>query len=208
MLLTRFGLWFQSVLGGIWAFLNLNYQRYTLAENTIKGLRQKLARINESNKAPELLFIHKLARQTPRTPKGIDLREKALVAQLDIKNDSQMEFYVTPRLRFSDTSGRVFPIDGVWSDRPIREPKSTIAEPMKFLAGERHKLDLALQFEGETVWYGIDNASPFAKYRYDKYKLTGTIHITVTLEGNLVPVIKYFQLKEESGVFKFDEITH
>jgi hypothetical protein len=193
-------------LGGIWAFLKLNYERYELAQNTMGDLRRELTITKESGKAPELLFIHKLAHQTPRTPEGIHVGRKALVAQIDIKNNSQIEFYVTPRLRFSDTSGTALTIDGMWSDRPFRVPKSTIVEPMKFLAGERHKLDLALQFEGEIVWYGIDNASPFAEYKYEKYKLTGTIHITVMLEGNISPITRYFQLREENGIPKFDEI--
>jgi hypothetical protein len=130
-----------------------------------------------------------------------------MVAQLDITNNSQEEFYVTPQLRFNDTSGTVFVItDGLWADRPLPDVKNAMKKPMYFLAGTRHKLDLALQFEGETDWYGIDTGSPFKNFRYEKHKLTGVINLTVTLVGNMPSITRYFQLKEENGTAKFDEI--
>lgn len=156
------------------------------------------------NKLPDLRFEPKPIFQNLKTPKGTI---KGLVAYLNITNKSQFEFYVTPRLRFSDSSGKVFGIEGVWSDRPLPETKTTLTEPMTFLAGQRHGLNIAVQLSGEATWYGIDNASPFVEYRYEKYKLTGTIKINLTLEGNIATVARYFQLKEEeNGVITFDEV--
>jgi hypothetical protein len=186
--------------------LNERDRAITDRDLQIKTLTAELDKINDESNAPKILFTRKLTFQNLKMPAGAD-KVKGLVAQLDIINDSEREVYATPRLHFIDQgSGKAFKIEGMWSDSPVIEPKTTIAPPMNFLVGTRHKLDLAVKFDGETVWYGIDNASPHVKYRYKKYAFEGPMTIVVTLVGKTLRITRYFRIEEVNGLPKFEEI--
>jgi hypothetical protein len=187
-------------LGFFYAFLLLNYERHLAQDKITSNLRELIA----SSKSASLTFRPRIFHDKIVTPQGSKLGS-ALVAEIIITNTSKQSVMVIPKMRYHDTmSDRVFKLTGRWYDSQFLADRNHAPTPVTLTAGESRRLAVAVQFNNDTVWYGVDNASPFDAYKTPRYKLVGpSVNVDLTIKGD-VDITQRFQIQDASTNPKFD----
>lgn len=137
---------------------------------------------------------------------------QGLVAQLRISNEPTLyggmvfraSVKVIAEITYSDVNATAFKVEGRWADSPLPGAPDDAVRAIEIAPGESRKLDVAVNL-GQG-WYALDNKSPFSQYQVRQYKLGGyPIRIRVRIKGD-VDLFKQYEIMEENGVVKFDEV--
>ena len=187
---------------------DLNSRNQIISEKDLKlkQLSKELSNLKDSSKAPDLVFQPRISREGLVTPQGLRIGI-SLVAELQITNTSKFGTNVTAEIHYRDESlGRAMRLTGRWVDEPFLRDESAVVMPIPLRPGQGRRLGIAVKPPLADIWYAMDNKTPFDGYVVENYELLTPTTITVKLIGDKEPVTRYFQLTDEDGVPKFDEL--
>lgn len=190
-------------------------------DQEIKDCDGRIAALDQELKQIKLLQMNRELRFEPLVIQksftgfagGKEFRiAQGLLAQLRISNEPTLyggmvfraAVKVVAEITYSDANAKAFRVEGRWADSALPSAPDDAVRAIDIAPGESRRLDVAVNL-GQG-WYALDNKSPFYQYQVPQYKLAGyPIRIRVGIKGD-VDLFKQYEITEENGVVKFDEV--